>query len=522
MRRRFAVAVTIILMVLVWMGGPGQADEPVVRVVLFYSETCPHCHEVLEDVLPPLRAQYGQRLEVRAIEISATKSYETLLRVEAAYGVSPDKGVVPEIFVGEHVLFGTTEIRQRLPELIDQYLQRGGTAWPRSLEAPPQPTEAPSASKECHVCDEDPVAPAAAPTAAAPPPVHLAYFFQTGCRECDRARYDLRYLEDRYPQLEIHEYDVKEQAGLAEWLGQRANVALSKRLTAPSVFVGADALVGEQVNAGALEAVIQRYLATGSDAYWTTEGDAAGATAGILSRFRSFGVLTVVAAGLIDGLNPCAFATIVFFISYLSFSGRKGRETLIVGSTFALGVFLTYLGVGVGLLKSLAALPFLPALSRYLYGFTALLCLVLAAGSLYDWQQARRGRPEEMKLKLPLRLRRWVNRVIREGANVEAIAGVAFVTGVAVSLIELACTGQVYLPTILFVLGVPALRVRAVLYLLLYNALFVAPLVAVFLLAYWGTTSERLAIFVNRRTGAIKLATAGLFLLLGAWMVAML
>ncbi len=85
-----------------------------------------------------------------------------------------------------------------------------------------------------------------------------------------------------------------------------------------------------------------------------------------------------------------------------------------------------------------------------------------------------------------------------------------------------ACATLVYLPTIIFVLGAPALRVQALFYLLLYNVLFVVPLVVVFLLAYWGTTSERLGQFVNRRTGAIKLATAGLFLVLGAWMVAML
>jgi hypothetical protein len=127
-----------------------------------------------------------------------------------------------------------------------------------------------------------------------------------------------------------------------------------------------------------------------------------------------------------------------------------------------------------------------------------------------------------MKLKLPTRMRRWSNRIIREGANVRAIAGVAFVTGIVVSLIELACTGQVYLPTIIFVLGVPEMRARAMTYLVLYNILFVLPLVTVFLLAYWGTTSHRLGQFVNRRTGTIKLATAGLFVLLAVWMVSLL
>jgi len=66
----------------------------------------------------------------------------------------------------------------------------------------------------------------------------------------------------------------------------------------------------------------------------------------------------------------------------------------------------------------------------------------------------------------------------------------------------------VYLPTIIFVLGVPAMRVRAFAYLLLYNVVFILPLVAVFVLAYFGTTSHQMRGVVYRRTGLIKLVSA--------------
>ena len=522
MLRRSWVIFCVLLSALTLFSIVSTAEEPVVRAVLYYSETCPHCQAVLKEVLPPLETQYGMQLDIELVEISAPENYQALLHMESVHAVPPDKATVPEVFIGDLVLYGEAEIRAELPGLVKELLRQGGTPWPEGYADAAAPTLVPTRRpKACQSCEEeDPEESAPAP--GTDPAIHLAFFYQVGCHDCDRAELDLRYIQDKYPQLQVHEYDIKQHAALAEWLGQRNNVPLNKRLTAPAAFVGSDALLGEQVNARALEAALQRYRLPGSEAYWTAQADLAGAEAGILQRFQSFGALTVVVAGLVDGLNPCAFATIVFFISYLSFAGRKGREILLVGGMFALGVFLTYLGVGVGLLKALAALPFLPAVSRYLYGFTALLCLILAAGSLYDWHQMRRGRPDEMKLKLPTRLRRQINRVIREGANVRAIAGVALVTGVVISLIELACTGQVYLPTIIFVLGVPALRARGLLYLLLYNVLFVLPLVVVFVLAYWGTTSERLGQFVNKRTGVIKLATAGLFILLGVWMVAML
>jgi hypothetical protein len=144
--------------------------------------------------------------------------------------------------------------------------------------------------------------------------------------------------------------------------------------------------------------------------------------------------------------------------------GRREQEVLAAGAPFTLGVFLTYLGVGAGVLTFLAALPFPSAVGRWGYGLTAALCLLLAVGSLYDWWQARRGKHDEMCPKLPTRLRRWINRTVREGAGMRAFVSVTFVTGVVISVIELACTGQVYLPIILFVLGVPelALAGRAV------------------------------------------------------------
>jgi hypothetical protein len=151
---------------------------------------------------------------------------------------------------------------------------------------------------------------------------------------------------------------------------------------------------------------------------------------------------------------------------------------------------------------------------RWLYVATALSCLAPAAASIYEYFQARRRKPEKMALKLPTRLRKLVNRVVRGGAGVRATAPVAFVTGAGGSLIELACTGQVYLPTIIFVLGVPAMLVRAFAYLLLYNVVFILPPVAAFVLAYFGTTSHQMGVFVYRRTGLIKLVTVVLFVVL--------
>ena len=50
---------------LIWMWtAPGLAGDAVVRAVLFFSPTCPHCHTVMTEDLPPLAALYGEQLQI--------------------------------------------------------------------------------------------------------------------------------------------------------------------------------------------------------------------------------------------------------------------------------------------------------------------------------------------------------------------------------------------------------------------------------------------------------------------------
>lgn len=59
-----------------------RANGPVVRAVLFYSDTCPHCHEVIDNVLPTLQATYGERLQISMFEVSNRANYELFLRLD--------------------------------------------------------------------------------------------------------------------------------------------------------------------------------------------------------------------------------------------------------------------------------------------------------------------------------------------------------------------------------------------------------------------------------------------------------
>jgi len=133
--------------------------------------------------------------------------------------------------------------------------------------------------------------------------------------------------------------------------------------------------------------------------------------------------------------------------------------------------------------------------------------------------KARKGNIGDMELNLPEPLRKRINATIREGSKNRAYVLGAFVTGLLISFLELACTGQIYLPTIIFVSSIPELCGRAIFYLVLYNLMFIIPLIVVFIMAYYGTTSKQLTEFLKKNAAAVKLGMALLFIALAAWLV---
>ena len=61
-------------------------------------------------------------------------------------------------------------------------------------------------------------------------------------------------------------------------------------------------------------------------------------------------------AGLIDGINPCVFAGLVFLASLLVSSRIGGRKILVIGLAYCLGSFVCYFPMGLGFIGILNAL----------------------------------------------------------------------------------------------------------------------------------------------------------------------
>ena len=328
----------------------------------------------------------------------------------------------------------------------------------------------------------------------------------------------LRVISEAQPlAVEEHNIEMSDGARVNQALCARFKVAPELHQVTPAVFTQAGALVKTAITFNALQRVIEKASEAAPDATWHQVGEDERKEAGkeIAERFSGFSIGWVAAAGLLDGINPCAFATIIFFLSYLRIARRSPREILMVGVAFILAVFLAYFAVGLGLSHVIAKLEAFSWLRVWLNRVLALVALLLAWLSFRDGIRALRGQHAAATLQLPEFLKTRIRSVIRVQARAAHFVIAAFASGIIISLLELACTGQVYLPTIVYMMKQGSLS--AVGYLLLYNIAFVLPLIVIFILAWLGMKSDALIEFQRKHTAAVRFGTALLFLAL--WIV---
>lgn len=342
------------------------------------------------------------------------------------------------------------------------------------------------------------------PAAAAEPPVLSgAYFGELGCAHCDLFLYKRKAeLEARWGvRLELETRDILKAEDYARCV--RLLEARGERFRVfPVLFIGENAYQGDTAVEANLGPEIEFFLKNGT--YRPRIPDAAGG-GGFDARF-----LPVFAAGLLDGVNPCAFSTLLFFLSFLTLRRKSRRTILTVGLVFVASVFAVYFLIGMGLLEGLRSLAGIRWAGTALDAAISALAVVLGTLSMRDALRARAGSPEDAALKLPDFLFRANHRVIRALSGRRAALAAAALTGVAVSVLELACTGQIYLPTLAYI-NRTAVSGRGVALLLAYNFAFVLPLLAVFALFFLGASQDRIRRWYRDRLFAVRAGTAAFF-----------
>jgi cytochrome c biogenesis protein CcdA len=351
--------------------------------------------------------------------------------------------------------------------------------------------------------------------ASADTPVVPLYFFSSDCDYCHQLlNHELPKLaSENNVGFAILYFDLGIQGTYDLFLNAATEFG-RQGVDIPAIFIGRSVLGGESEIGRDLPIELAKFRKD-PQAYleqMITPFTRAQDTAAI--KEKEFSKLTygiVVAAGLMDGINPCAFTTVIFLISYLSLVGGTRRQMIYTGGMFTLAVFIAYLAIGLAFFNFARLVLRAPTLAIIINFILLLVVATFAVFSLIDFIRCRKGNASDITLQLPKFLKEGIRERIRDFAkNKIAMVSASFVLGIVIAGMELVCTGQVYFP-IVTMISEPRYRITATAYLLSYNIAFVLPLIIVFLLATFGVTSERMGGFFRRHIALIKLALTALF-----------
>lgn len=213
----------------------------------------------------------------------------------------------------------------------------------------------------------------------------------------------------------------------------------------------------------------------------------------------------VIGSAAIDSINPCAIGVLILMISVVMSGRGSVNRLLFLGGLYILAIFTTYLLAGLGLVYFLSSVPLFVA--EYLS--LAVGALIIFAGLLEikDFFWYGKG----LSLQIPPY---FAEKIHTYSKNV-TVPGVIFL-GSFIAAVELPCTGAPYL-AIITMLSLN-FNLQAFLMLVIYNLVFVLPLVVILILVAAGTKVDVIKNWKQANKGYMRFAMGGMLILLG-WLL---
>lgn len=213
----------------------------------------------------------------------------------------------------------------------------------------------------------------------------------------------------------------------------------------------------------------------------------------------------IAGAAIADSLNPCAFSILFLSIAFLMSLGKERKFILMAGGLYIFGIALVYTLIGVGILKVLSFFS-IPNVIGVIGAW--ILVAYSGIGIINEFFPSF-----PIKLKIPRKSHETLGKTLHK-----ATIPTALLLGILVGLFEFPCTGGPYL-FVLSLLHDQTTFWVGFMYLLVYNLIFVLPLIIILLVSTNKTVltkvdalrrleTKKSRVFLN-----IALLAVGLFLL---------
>lgn len=216
-------------------------------------------------------------------------------------------------------------------------------------------------------------------------------------------------------------------------------------------------------------------------------------------------LITVITTAAIDSINPCAIGVLILMLSAVLSGQESVKKMLLLGFTYIFSVFAVYLLAGFGLLYFLSSVPLY--IAEYLSIGVGLLIIGAGIIEIKDYFWYGKGFSLHIPAKFAKKLSGYADRT--------TYMGVIFL-GAFVSAVELPCTGAPYLAII--TLLSQYFDFTGFIMLVIYNIVFVLPLIIILLMVAGGVKLNRVKEWKQGNRSYMRLA-AGLMLIGMGWLL---
>lgn len=209
----------------------------------------------------------------------------------------------------------------------------------------------------------------------------------------------------------------------------------------------------------------------------------------------------VLSAGLLNSFNPCAIAILLIFIAFM-FTVRKSRKIILVmGSVYIISLFITYLAIGLGLLKVVQISNTPNLISKIGAGIVIFIGLWGLFSSIF--------KTKFHILAIPMKARQ----IIANWATKVTVPA-AIMMGILVGISEFPCAGAIYVATLTF-LNAKTTFLTGLIYLILYNLMFILPLVVILLISTNRMVAEKIINIDENNSPRIRIIIALMMIAIG-------
>ncbi len=312
----------------------------------------------------------------------------------------------------------------------------------------------------------------------------VKFFYQKDCPVCKEIEHlDLPRLREKYgDKINIIKFDTGIEQNFVQLLADLDKAGITSNATA-HISIGNKVLCGKNDIRSQIDEVIDHKLVvqvTGSEEKQQNNAP----VKNIQSKMT---IAVIICAGVIDGINPCVISALIFLMGVLAMSGISGRRLAVTGLCYCFGSFITYTLIGLGLLTVVRELSAFYGLRAIINNGIVVLLLIFAAVSIWDgikFYKTHSG--SNVILKLPRRLQVLIHRWMKKATSGHHLIIAAFFLGGAVTLVETLCTGQIYVPSLVYMMRQDNNFFRHLCLLIVYNLMFTLPVAGVFCLMLAG------------------------------------